>query len=301
MRHLAVAAPFELEEFRACLQRHSGRPVHLVPASLPAGSPSGVCCRTAGADYLYYEGQTSSFHQAHILVCLAAHVILDGELRPRVDPRLTPDVSPQLAELMLGAMDCAPVGERDAERFAVRALDRAGVLACPPPVAWSFLRQLSPLHAALLQAIPEAARPIGYPAPGPARVRLHRHVVEIRDAALALRPYRTQRAAADAATAARAAGLAGDPYAASVEAGALAAAIAACKTGPPQVGQPEDTRWRLPYEPRPDLRSEAGWLARVSRAFTRLTPMPGQPETRRPNGSHDADALSTSEDGTEWR
>jgi hypothetical protein len=238
-----------------------------------------VCCRTASADYLYYEGRTSPFHQAHILVCLAAYVILEGEPQTWVDPRLIPDVSPRLAELMLGAVGCAPVGDQDAEAFAVRALDRAGVLACPPSVARWFLQQLGPLHAAL-QAVPEAAQHTGHPASGPARVRLHRNVVEIRDAALALRPYRTQRAAADAAAVARAAGLAGEPYAACVEAGALAAAIAARKIGPPRVSQPEDIRWRLPYEPRADLRSEAGWLARVSRAFTRLTPMPVQPETR---------------------
>jgi hypothetical protein len=301
LRHLAVAAPFELDEFRACLQRHSGRPVHLVPTSLPAGSPSGVCCRTAGADYLYYEDQTSPFHQAHILVCLAAHVILDGEPRPRVDPGLIPDVSPELAELILGAVDCTPVGEQDAEAFAVRALDRAGVLACPPSVARWFLRQLNPLHAALLQAVPEATQHTGYSAAGPARMRLHRHVVEIRDAALALRPYRTRHAATDAAAAARAAGLAGEPYAAVVEASALAAAIAARKTGPPQVSQPEDIRWRLPYEPRADLRSEAGWLARVSRAFTRLSPMLGQTEANWAQGSHDAGAPPANEEGTGWR
>jgi hypothetical protein len=258
LRHLAVSAPFQLDELQACLQRHSGRPVHLVPASLPAGSPSGVCIRTAGADYLYYEDQTSPFHQAHILVSLAAHIILDGEPQPRVDPRLIPDVSPRLAELVLGAVDCTSVGERDAEAFAVRALDRAGVLACRPSLARWFLRQLSPLHAALLEAVPEAARHTGYPASGPARVRLHRHVVEIRDAALALQPYRAQSAAANAATAARAAGLVGEPYAASVEATALAAAIVARKNGPARVSQREDVRWRLPYEPKPDLCSEAG-------------------------------------------
>jgi hypothetical protein len=301
LRHLAAAAPFELDEFRACLQRHSGRPVHLVPASLPAGSPSGVCCRTASADYLYYEDQTSPFHQAHILVCLAAHAVVDSEPQRWVDPRLIPDVSPHLAELMLGAVGCAPVGDQDAEAFAVRALDRAGVLACPPSVARWFLQQLGPLHAALLQAVPEAARHTGHMAAGPARMRLHRRVVEIRDAALALRPYRTQRTAADAAAVARAAGLAGETYAACVEAGALAAAIAARKIGSPRVSQPEDIRWRLPYEPRADLRSEAGWLARVSRAFTRLTPMLVQPETCWPHGSHEAGAPPVSEDGTGGR
>ena len=76
LRRLAVSAPFDLEEFRECLERRSGRPVHLIPAALPAGSPSGVCIRTAGQDYLYFEQRTSPFHQAHIQVNLAAHILL---------------------------------------------------------------------------------------------------------------------------------------------------------------------------------------------------------------------------------
>jgi Family of unknown function (DUF6545) len=61
----------------------------------------------------------------------------------------------------------------------------------------------------------------------PARERLHRQVIEIRDAALALRPFRTADALTAAVAVARAGGLTGEPFAASVEAGALAAAMTA--------------------------------------------------------------------------
>ncbi len=301
LRKLAGAAPFDMDAFCECLERQSDRPVRLVPEDLWAGVPSGVYVRTADADYLCYERQTSPFHQAHVLVCLAAEVLLGGGPGPRVDRRLFPDVSPRLAELILGGAQGAGVGESAAEAFALEAMDRAAVSACPASVARWFMRQLRPLHTALLEAKPEAARPPGTPGPEPARRRLHRQVIEIRDAALALRPYRSQQVIGHAAAMARAAGLRGEAYAAAVEAGALAAAIRASQAGRPQPGQPEDTAWRAPFEPRAELQSEAAWLARVSRAFTRLPAVPDQPGTRWLH-SIDADVAPVpGEEGTRWR
>jgi len=68
----------------------------------------------------------------------------------------------------------------------------------PGPAARRLLRQLRPLHAVLLDAVPEAACPEVPGRPGP-RVRLHRAVVEIREAVLALRPYAGPELAAAAA------------------------------------------------------------------------------------------------------
>ena len=282
LRRLAVSAPFELEEFRECLESRSGRPVHLIPAALPAGSPSGVCIRTAENDYLYFEQRTSPFHQAHIQVNLAAHILLNEEPTVGVDPRLAPHVSPQLVRTMLGASERPSVSDRRAEAFAFRALEQAGVSACPSSLARWFLRQIGPLHSALLAAVPEVAERAGA-AEGhePARLRLHRQLVEIRDAVLALRPYRSQQAATAAAAVARSSGLGGEAFAASVEASVLAAAIAARNAGEPEVGGPEST-WQPPFELRADLRSEAGWLAKVSRAYARLPRAARQSAARRP-------------------
>jgi hypothetical protein len=299
LRRLA-AAPFDLEEFCGHLEQQSGRRVHLVATDLDAGAPSGVCARTQDEDYLYYERQTSPFHQAHILMCLAAEVLLGGgPQRSGVDRRLFPGVSPRLAELMLGPAERPPAGPLEAELFALRAMERAGVSSCPSSLSRWFLRQLKPLHSALLDAVPEAGRPVG-PAPESARLRLHRQVVEIRDAALALRPYRTAGVAGHAAAVARVAGLRGEPYAASVEAGSLAGAIAASRQGPP-VSQPESSAWRVPFDPRPDLRSEAAWLARVSRAFARLQPAPEPPTGGWHPGFHAGGQPVADGEETLWR
>ena len=122
----------------------------------------------------------------------------------------------------------------------------------PGPAARRLLRQLRPLHAALLGAVPEAARPEVPGRPGP-MVRLHRAVVEIREAVLALRPYVDPELAAAARKVVHPAGLAGDEAAAAVEASVLAAG-----------GVPG---WQ--HMPGPDLPSEAAWLVRVARAFDR--------------------------------
>ena len=115
---LAVPAPLGLSEFGACVERITGRAAELEPAVMAAGAPSGVWLRTARADYFYYEEQTSPFHQAHIVLSLAARTLLGDSSGPAVDPLLTPDVSPRLAGLMLGNPGRRPVTRGEAEAFA---------------------------------------------------------------------------------------------------------------------------------------------------------------------------------------
>jgi len=268
IQELAVPALFELREFRACLEKLTGRVVELVPVVMEPGVPSGIWLRTAGADYLYYEEQTSPFHQAHIVLALAAQLLLSDAADPSVDPRLMPDVSPELMRLMLGATACSQVTQREAEELAFMALEHARPVSYPQPLARRALRQLRPLHAALREAVPEiaaTAAPGIWPTPSG---RLHRQVIQIRDAALALRPYRDPEAASAATRAACAAGLTGDELAATAEAAVLAPAVCAWKSGRPAPRTPGRTGG-LPVL-GPDLRSETAWLVKVSRAFAQL-------------------------------
>jgi Family of unknown function (DUF6545) len=266
VRRLAVPVPFELEEFRACLERRIRRVVELVPVEMEPGAPSGTWFRTAGADYLCYEQQTSAFHQAHIVLSLAAHLLLLGDAAgPSVDLRLVPDVSPELVRLMLGGAACSPVTQLEAETFAFLALDRTLPDGYPSSLARAAFRYLRPLHSALRRAVPEVTSAgIRGVRPG-VRFRLHQRVIEISDAVLALRPYRDPQVASAAAGAGGAAGLAGDDLAAAVEAAVLAAAMRARCTGDPPLYAVGNTGDRPLVEP--DLRSEAVWLVMVSRAF----------------------------------
>lgn len=265
VRELAIPVPFDLDTFGCWLQRHSGHRVRLAPVTLPSGTPFGVLLRRAGADYLYYEEQTFPFHQAHIVLCLAAPLLLGETFRPSIDLRLVPDVCPQLVRMMLGEPTECTRRWCWAEAFAFLVLDQAR----PAVLERHDLRQLRTLHDALRSAVPDADDS-ALPQVGPAsRFGLHRQVIEIYDVMLMLRPYRDPRAASAAAAAGRAAGLAGDELAASVEAAVLAVALQAKIAGqearhaaggggggdswPPAVGA--------------GLAEEAAWLARVSRAF----------------------------------
>jgi len=269
---LAFAAP-GLDGIRASLERRCRWPVHLVPVIMAPGAPFGICIRTTGADYLYYEQQTSPFHQTHIVLCLAAQLLLGDEAGGAIDLRLIPDVSPELVQVILGGSDSRPVPDQEAEAFALLAMDRGGGSSCPALLALHLLRQLQPLRSALLGAVPEAARPGTVQARLAIGPRLHQQVIEIRDAALALRPWQDARAASAAAEAGRAAGLDGDSLAASVEAAVLAAALRAKVDGHPGLDEVGDT-WQL-HSPGCDLRSEAAWLVKVCRAFARM-PQAGQ-------------------------
>jgi hypothetical protein len=259
--------PFHLDEFHLWLERRTGRRIRLIPSDMEPGTPTGMFLRRAEADYLYYEEQASAFHQAHIVLCLAAHMLFGSGASPSVGPLLAPHVRPHVVRLMLGDLADSTMTRSEGEAFAFLVLDGERP-ARVPVLARHDARQLGPLHEALLRAVPEAT---GAPLTGvrPAgRCRLHRHVIEIRDAALALRSYRHPLVALDAAATARAMGLDGNDLAAAAEAAVLAAAIDAKVAGNSRPDVADDYSWQ-PILGN-SLRSEAAWLVKVARAFSRI-------------------------------
>jgi hypothetical protein len=144
-----------------------------------------------------------------------------------------------------------------------RCLRHAQLLA----ETWAAWFRLRPLWAMLLDGAPDVRLP---PQPGTrlaARYRLHRRVVEIRDAQLALRPFRDSRAAAEAGDAARSAGLTRDERDAVIEAAMLVSALDARRSGAAPATSPDVEHG--PPEPCNDLESETDRLLRVSRAVRR--------------------------------
>jgi len=268
VRELAIPVPFELTTFRTCLERRTGRVAELVPAVMEPGAPSGAWLRTARTNYLYYEQRTSPFHQAHIVLSLAARMLLGDGSGPPVDRLLVPDVSPELVRLMLGDSDQLPVTRRGAETFAFLALDRARAAGYPPVAARRALRDLEPLHSALRDAVPEATSAAACGVRPCARFRLHHQVIEIRDAMLALRPFRDPEVARAAERDSHAAGLGGVELAVAVEAAALAAALRARNAGQRVAAAGGDPAW-VPQGGQ-DLRGEVACLVQVSRALARL-------------------------------
>jgi hypothetical protein len=130
-------------------------------------------------------------------------------------------------------------------------------------------RRLYPLWRRLCQAVPEIAL---VPPPAPWRdalalrnldFDLHRRIIEIRDARLALRPYLRPQVADTAARLGRLAGLDSEELRAVVEAASLAAAVEAKAQGWPATGART-----LAAPGGADLESESSWLVRVAAAYT---------------------------------
>ena len=231
LRGLAIPVPFTLEGFRVGLERKAQRSVYMIPTIAQREAPSGTFIRTARADYLYFQQETTPFHQANVVAALAAHVLADDEESNSVDERLMPEVSAQLLQLILGRPGARPLTTTEAEAFACMVLERGRATSCPALTARRLLRRLGPLHAALVKAEPEVARQgMSRTRRGPA-FRLYQWVIDMREAILALGPYRDPRIFRSAIHAGRAAGLAGDELAASVEAEVLVAAIWAKLSG----------------------------------------------------------------------
>jgi hypothetical protein len=131
---------------------------------------------------------------------------------------------------------------------------------------WFAYWRLYPLWHLLRQAVPEIELP---PEPGMRwniRYRLHRRVIEIRDAQLVLRPYSPSMVAKLAAAIAEESGLPPDRAAAVVEAAVIVSSLRSRARGSVYRHDsiPED---HVAAVPGNDIRAEAARLILVSRAI----------------------------------
>jgi diguanylate cyclase (GGDEF)-like protein len=130
---------------------------------------------------------------------------------------------------------------------------------------WAAWARLRPLWALLVKAAPDVKLSASPGTRFSARYHLHRRVVEIRDAELALRPFLDGRAIGEAADAARRAGLPEDERDATIEAVMIVTALDARRRGAGGHGSQDDGR--IMSEPRNDLESETARLLQVRRAI----------------------------------
>jgi hypothetical protein len=136
-------------------------------------------------------------------------------------------------------------------------------------------RRLYPLWRDLCQAVPDVAL---MPPTGVWRDRLrlrrlefwlHRRVIEIRDARLALRPYLDPEVAGNATELGRQAGLDGEELHALVEAATLAAAMHASRTAQARAAAGEPMAAPGGADLDAHLESEMAWLGKVADAYRR--------------------------------
>ena len=128
VRDLDIPSPFDLKEFAARLERQRNRPIRLRPVSFAVGAPCGLWIGTADVDYVFYEQDTSPFHQSYIALHELAHMLLGHcglSAWQSLARRIAPDISPALVRLMLGRSGYSSPEEREAETLASLILDRA--------------------------------------------------------------------------------------------------------------------------------------------------------------------------------
>ncbi|WP_031465106.1 ImmA/IrrE family metallo-endopeptidase [Sciscionella sediminilitoris] len=96
-----------------------GRPIRLVPLPLPASHPCGMWVAASDEDVIFYDANTTSAHQEHIILHELGHVICchrgSGILDDESARALFPNIDPQIVRDMLGRATYDDVQEQEAE------------------------------------------------------------------------------------------------------------------------------------------------------------------------------------------
>jgi hypothetical protein len=124
--------PFDAHAFCEALAKRRGRPIHLFPIPLGEGPGglTGTCLTVADKDIIFYESRTSAWHQDHIIVHEAAHLLLGHHSDICSDEELLhqlfPDFQPEVVRQVLQRRTYTREDEREAELLATLILERGG-------------------------------------------------------------------------------------------------------------------------------------------------------------------------------
>lgn len=116
------------------LCRHLGeirdRPITLVPMEMPASHPCGMWVAARDEDLIFYDANTTSAHQEHIILHELGHIICchrgAGLLDEATARLLFPNLDPDLVRDMLLRATYDDVQEQEAEIIAYLLSQRVG-------------------------------------------------------------------------------------------------------------------------------------------------------------------------------
>jgi hypothetical protein len=151
---LELPSPFDVQAFCAVLERTRGRPIHLVPITLSAGGPSGICVSTRTDHYVFYESHTSPLHQEHIILHEVAHLLCEHQAvvsNHELRQLLFPDLAPHTIERVLGRTCYATWAEQEAELIASLILAKAE--RHPPETPWAVGSDVAPVLARVARSL----------------------------------------------------------------------------------------------------------------------------------------------------
>jgi len=124
-----VPEPFDIQELCRLVGERRGRPVHLVPISIPVHTVCGYCVPTGDFDAIFYERDTSPLHQLMIIGHEVGHLLAGHRAVAVLDPDasrlLLPDLDPELVRRFLGRSSYDAMEEREAEMIGSLLLGRA--------------------------------------------------------------------------------------------------------------------------------------------------------------------------------
>ncbi|MFF7329867.1 ParH-like protein [Streptomyces sp. NPDC008150] len=126
---LRLPEPFEAAAFLDSVAESRGRPVRLVPVRARPDLPCGLLLTTDACHYVLYTADTTYFHQQHILLHEAAHLLCghdESAALGTADRALMPSLSPELVRRVLGRTTYSEPQEAEAELVASLILARAG-------------------------------------------------------------------------------------------------------------------------------------------------------------------------------
>lgn len=131
LRDLGVSPPLQVHELCQRLGEYRGRPIRLVPYSLPVPGPFGLWVATNTTDYIFYQKETSPPHQDHIILHEVGHILADDtsdESDPVVWQTLLPDIPYDAINRALRRTAYEEKHELDAEMIATIIMEWSAAL-----------------------------------------------------------------------------------------------------------------------------------------------------------------------------
>lgn len=129
LREIEFPVPFDAATFCDALAARRGRPI-VLQSIVARGGPFGFWVPTPDRDYIFYERETSDWHQEHIVLHEACHMLWGHEPTPITAPDLAqllvPSISPDTVRRMLQRRAYPEEQEHEAELLATLILERVG-------------------------------------------------------------------------------------------------------------------------------------------------------------------------------
>jgi hypothetical protein len=145
---IGLPSPFDLTAFCQSVAARRGRPVHLISIASGLG-PCGLWAASDEADYIFYEQETSSLHQQHIILHELGHLLF-GHAAPKLSLNelaklLLPNLQRDMVHQVLARAGYSTEEEQEAELFATLVQQRATSRSNPltnPDTENSVVRQI---------------------------------------------------------------------------------------------------------------------------------------------------------------